>query len=92
MNIILIFISLGPNHFFPNFFSKPIFPNFLEKFGKLLWKKFGKKFGKPERTPKEHVSSETISPTLSELCFRADVRRHDRVAVYDDDNIKKKLS
>ncbi len=42
------------------------------------------------RTPKEHVSSATIYPTLSELCFRADVRRYDHVAGYEDDNIKKK--
>ncbi len=40
-----------------------------------------KKVWKPERTPKEHVSSETICPTLSELCFRADVRRHDHVTM-----------
>ena len=53
----------------------------MEKVWKKVWK--------PERTPKEHVTSETICPTLSELCFRTDVRRHDHVAVYDDDNIKK---
>ncbi len=47
---------------------------------------------KPEQTPEEHVFSATICPTLSELCFRADVRRYDHVAVYDDDNIKKKQS
>ncbi len=34
-------LLMGLNHFFPNFFSKPIFPNSLEKYGKWLWKKFG---------------------------------------------------
>ncbi len=63
----------------------------MEKFGKFLWKKFGKKLWKPERTLKEHVSSATICPTLSELCFRADVRRYDHVAVYDEDNIEKAI-
>jgi hypothetical protein len=31
----------GLNHIFPILFSKQIFPNSLEKFGKWLWKKFG---------------------------------------------------
>ena len=80
--------SLRFTNVFRDFFQRI----FSKEFGKV-WKtsleKVWKKVWKPERTPKEHVSSETICPTLSELCFRADVRRHDHVAVYDDDNIKK---
>ncbi len=49
----------------------------MEKIWKIFWKQ--------ERTPKEHVSSATICPTLFELCFRADVCRNDHVAGYDDD-------
>jgi hypothetical protein len=56
----------------------------LEKVWKKVWKL--------ERTPKKHVSSGTICPTLFELCFRADVRRYGHVAGYEDDNIKKKQS
>jgi hypothetical protein len=82
----------GAEPFFSKLFSQA---NFSKEFGKV-WKKslekVWKKVWKPERTPKEHVSSETICPTLSELCFCADVRRYDHVAVYDDDNIKKKQS
>ncbi len=81
--------TMGAEPFFSKLFSRA---NFSKLFGEV-WKKslekVWKKVWKPERTPKEHVTSETICPTLSELCFRTDVRRHDHVAVYDDDNIKK---
>ncbi len=80
----------GAELFFSKFFSRA---NFSKLFGEV-WKKslekVWKKVWKPERTPQEHISLEMICLTLSELCFRADVRRHDHVAVYDDDNIKKK--
>jgi hypothetical protein len=80
-------------HVFPNLF--PIL--FLQKVWESLENFFGKSLEKSletgltlqERTPKEHSSSATIYPTLSELCFRADVRRYDHVAGYEDDNIKK---
>jgi hypothetical protein len=69
---------------------------FQSQFSQRVWKSLEKVFGKslekvwkPERTPKEHVSSATICPTLSELCFRADIRRYGHVAGYEDDNIKK---
>ncbi len=79
----------GAEPFFSKLFSRANFSKLFRKVWKKSLEKVWKKVWKPERTPKEHVSSETICPTLSGLCFRADVRRHDHVAVYDDDNIKK---
>jgi hypothetical protein len=82
----------GAEPFFSKLFSRANFSKLFGEVWKKALEKVWKKVWKPERTPKEHVSSETIPPTRSELCFRADVRRHDHEAVYDNDNIKKKES
>jgi hypothetical protein len=84
-------VTRGLNRFFRNFFPKPIFPKVWKVWKKSLEKAW-EKVWEQERTAKEHVSSPTIYPTLSELIFRADVRRYDHVAGYEDDSIKKKQS
>jgi hypothetical protein len=71
----------GAELVFSKLFSKELFAKEFGKVWKKSLEKVWKKVWKPERTPKEHVSSATICPTLSELCFRADVCRYDHVAV-----------
>ncbi len=70
----------GAEPFFSKLFSKA---NFSKEFGKSLWKKFGKKFGNQSELRRnmffQHVSSETICPTLSELCFRSQIWPRGRI-------------
>jgi hypothetical protein len=53
--------------FFSKLFSKANFSKFFGEVWKNSLEKVWKKVWKPERTPNEHVSSEKICLTLSEL-------------------------
>jgi hypothetical protein len=85
ISIMILFgrIFRGLNHFFTIVFPKKVFP-------RILWKSLPRKnFSIRSGSPNEHVRSVTIYPMLSERYFHTDVRRHDREAGYNDDNMQK---
>ena len=75
------------------YFSKLFFRAKFSKFSKVdfgkVWKSLENLEKRRSISPKEHVFSGTIFPTISEHYFHTGVRRFDHGSGYNDDTIKK---